>query len=82
VTVTWTTTEAFPPARRDVPAGWRIATQDGSLRGDLRVISSAIAAGAGPGPLLPVRALYEVAGDVTTPDGSFPVQGLLVHERR
>lgn len=82
VRVTWTTTEAFPPARRDVPVAWRLSTEDGSLRGELRAVSSDIRAGTGPGPLLPVRALYEVAGEVSTPDGAYPVQGVLVHERR
>ncbi len=82
VRVTWTTTEAFPPARRDVPVAWRLSTEDGSLRGELRVVSSSMQAGAGPGPLLPVRALYEVTGDVSTPDGAYPVRGVLLHERR
>jgi len=82
VLVSWTTTEAFPPARRDVPVAWRLSTEDGSLRGELRMVSSDIRAGAGPGPLLPVRALYEVVGEIATPEGSYPVQGLIVHERR
>jgi hypothetical protein len=82
VRVTWTATEAFPPARRDVPVAWRLATGDGSLRGELRSVSSDIRAGSGPGPLLPVRALYEVAGEISTPDGAYRVQGLFVHERR
>ena len=82
VRVSWTTTQAFPPARRDVPVAWRLSTEDGSLRGELRAVSSDIRAGVGPGPLLPVRALYEVQGNVSTPDGSYVVRGLLVHERR
>ncbi|MBM4184363.1 MAG: hypothetical protein FJ207_09065 [Gemmatimonadetes bacterium] len=82
VSVSWTTTEAFPPARRDVPVAWRLTTQDGSLRGDLRVVTSHIQAGTGPGPLLPVRALYEVAGEIATPDRTYSVQGLFLHERR
>jgi hypothetical protein len=82
VRVTWTGTEAFPPARRDVPVAWRLSTEDGSLRGDLSVLSSHMQAGSGPGRLLPVRALYEVTGNVSTPEGAFPVRGVLVHERR
>ncbi len=82
VRVVWTGMEAFPPARRDVPVAWRLSTADNSLRGELTVLSSYIQAGTGPGPLLPVRALYEVTGAVSTPDGSFPVRGVLVHERR
>jgi hypothetical protein len=82
VRVVWTTTQAFPPARRDIPVAWRLSTEDGSLRGDLRVVFSDIQASAGPGPLFPVRALYAVTGEIATPDGAFVVQGLFVHERR
>jgi hypothetical protein len=78
----WTTTEAFPPARRDVPVGWRITAEDGSLSGELERISSDIQAGIGRGPLLPVRALYEVEGTVRLTGRSYLVRGLLLHERR
>jgi len=80
--IAWTSIEAFPPARRDIPVAWRIAADDGSMRGDLRVLSSDVQAGAGPGPLLPVRALYDVEGEIAVTEGVFPVRGLLVHERR
>ena len=80
--VDWTDTQAFPPARRDVPASWRIWSSDGTLDGELHAISSDVQAGVGPGPLLPVRALFEVVGEVSTAEGDFPVHGLLVHERR
>jgi hypothetical protein len=78
----WTATQAFPPARRDVPASWRILAANGSFEGELHAVSSEIRAGDGPGPLLPVRALFEVVGEVSTARGDFPVHGLLVHERR
>ena len=78
----WTTTEAFPPARRDVPVGWRLTAEDGSLSGELERISADIQAGTGGGPLLPVRALYEVAGTVRLSGRAYDVRGLLVHERR
>jgi hypothetical protein len=78
----WTATQAFPPARRDVPASWRIWSNDASIDGELHAISSDIRAGAGTGPLLPVRALFEVVGEVSTNEGDFAVHGLLVHERR
>jgi hypothetical protein len=80
--VEWTATQAFPPARRDVPASWRLSSADGSLEGELHAISSDIRPGTGPGPLLPVRALFEVVGELSTAQGDFPVHGLLVHERR
>lgn len=78
----WTTTEAFPPARRDVPVEWRLTAEDGSLSGELERISADIQAGIGSGPLLPVRALYEVAGTVRLSGRAYPVRGLLLHERR
>lgn len=79
----WSQTQAFPPARRDVPVSWRVTTTNRAIEGALRARSSDIAAGEGSGPLRPVRALFEVAGNVSLGDaGSFPVHGLLVHERR
>jgi len=78
----WTATQAFPPARRDVPASWRITSNDPSIRGELHAISSDIRAGTGTGPLLPVRALFEVVGEVSTSEGDFVVHGLIMHERR
>ena len=82
VAVQWTATQAFPPARRDVPVGWRITTEERQLVGTVETLSADIEAGQGPGPLLPVRALYEVAGEVTIGNRRYPVRGLLVHERR
>jgi hypothetical protein len=82
VRLTWTTTEAFPPARRDVPVAWRLASADGSLSGELNRVSADIQAGTGRGPLLPVRALYEVEGLMRVAGRTLPVKGLLVHERR
>jgi hypothetical protein len=82
VRLDWRRTEAFPPARRDVPVEWRIWSSDGSVEGSLAAASAEILAGEGPGPLLPVRALYDVAGELRTADGRFPVRGILVHRRR
>lgn len=82
VSVQWTATQAFPPSRRDVPVSWRIVTGERQLQGTLTSVASEIAAGSGPGPLLPVRALYEVAGDLSIDGRQYPVRGLLVHERR
>lgn len=84
----WRRTEAFPPARRDVPVEWRIraggTALDDELRldGELEAVSAEIQAGEGTELLLPVRAIFEVTGEVRTVDGSFPVRGILVHERR
>ena len=82
VHVDWRETQAFPPARRDIPVAWRVWSSDGLIEGDLEAVSSDIRAGRGPGPLLPVRALFEVIGDISTVEGNFEVHGLLVHERR
>ena len=82
VRVDWSRTEAFPPARRDVPVEWEVWSSDGTIEGELEALSAEIQAGEGPGPLLPVRALYEVTGDLGTPAGDFPVRGIVVHERR
>lgn len=82
VTLEWTRTEAFPPARRDVPVEWRIRSSDDLVRGDLEAVSAELQPGTGPGPLLPVRGLFEVVGELETVEGRFPVRGILVHERR
>lgn len=82
VRVDWSRTEAFPPARRDIPVAWRVWSSDGLVEGELEALSAEIQAGEGPGPLLPVRALFEVEGDISTEVGDYPVRGVLVHERR
>lgn len=82
VRVDWGRTEAFPPARRDVPVEWEIWSSDRTIEGDLEAVSAEIQPGAGPGPLLPVRALYEVVGSLSTSNGDFQVHGIVVHERR
>jgi hypothetical protein len=82
ISVEWSATQAFPPARRDVPVSWRISTGGRQLQGTLAITSADIKAGTGPGPVLPVRALYEVAGAVVLEGREYPVRGLLVHERR
>lgn len=82
VSLGWDGTQAFPPARRDIPVSWRITSEGRLIEGNLEVVSADIQAGEGPGPLLPVRALYEVAGEVSLPEGEYVVRGLLVHERR
>lgn len=82
VQVEWRRTEAFPPARRDVPVEWSLVSDDGAVEGELTAVSAEIQAGEGPGPLLPVQALYEVEGEVTSGGRRWAVRGILVHERR
>lgn len=82
VQVAWDRTEAFPPSRRDVPVEWIVTSEGETFEGRLEAVSAEILAGDGPGPLLPVRALFEVEGRLSTEAGDFPVRGLVVHERR
>ena len=80
VTVSWTETSAFQPARQDVPVSWSIQSADG-LEGTLRVETAQLQAGEGAGPLLPVDALFGVTGEVTLEGRTFPVRGLFRHTR-
>lgn len=80
--VEWTETNAFHPARRDVPVSWAVADPDGDLEGTLTVTSADIRQGEGEGPVLPLRALYEVEGTFVIEGRTFPVRGLFTHERR
>lgn len=82
VTVSWSRTEAFPPSRRDVPVEWLLSSADGLLDGELEAVSAEMQPGTGAGPLLPVRGLFEVVGNLATTEGRFPVRGIVVHERR
>jgi hypothetical protein len=75
-------TNAFQPARRDVPVSWTISSPDGELQGTLEVSSADVRAGQGSGPVLPVQALFEVEGTVTIEGRTFPVRGLFRHEQR
>jgi hypothetical protein len=80
--VDWTETSAFQPARRDVPTSWTISRPDGDVHGVLEVTSANVTPGSGDGPVLPVRALFEVAGTIVIEGRTFPVRGLFTHERR
>jgi len=80
--VDWVETNAFQPARRDVPVSWTISSPDSELQGILAVTSADVLTGQGSGPVLPVQALFEVEGTVTIEESTFPVRGLFRHERR
>lgn len=82
LSVDWVETNAFQPARRDVPVSWTISSADGDLEGTLAVSSADVRAGQGSGPVLPVQALFEVEGTITIEGRTFPVRGLFRHERR
>lgn len=76
LTLDWAELRAFRPARQDVPVSWTIVSDDGDVEGDLSVQSAQLKAGEGPGPLLPVEALFVVTGELRLEGGSYPVQGL------
>ncbi|MEX2465604.1 MAG: hypothetical protein WD995_01755 [Gemmatimonadota bacterium] len=82
VRVTWSDSQAFPPARRDVPTRWTVTSADGTFGGTLESVTAELEAGEGTGPLLPVRALIEVEGVFSADGGRFPVRGLVLHQRR
>ncbi len=78
----WSETRAFEPARRDVPMGWEVLSDDGTFSGTLQTVSPFLEVGAGDGPRLPVDALYEVSGTLVLNGGEFPVQGIIRHTQR
>jgi hypothetical protein len=82
VAVSWAETRAFEEARREVPVRWSMASGDGEMSADLEVKTAHIEAGAGDGPLLPVDALLEVAGNLRIGDDAYPVRGLVRHGQR
>ncbi len=81
VTVEWTELRAFQPSRQDVPVAWSISSDGDALSGALDVTSARIRSGTGPGPVLPVDALFQVTGTLRIEGGRYPVRGLLRHRR-
>lgn len=83
VTVDWAEVSAFQPARQDIPVSWTLSASNAEtpLQGVLQVLSAEVEAGEGVGPLLPVDALFLVAGTVNLEGRSYPVHGLFRHTR-
>jgi hypothetical protein len=83
ITVDWAEVNAFQPARQDVPVSWTLTSSDPDtpFEGVLQVQSAHIEAGAGDGPLLPVDALFIVAGTVRIEGRTYPVRGVFRHTR-
>lgn len=79
ITVDWAEVRSFPPARRDLPASWTLTSSD--VQGVLEVSSVQAEALEGPGPLLPVEALFGVTGTLTLEGGDYPVRGVVRHTR-
>jgi hypothetical protein len=82
VEVSWTEQRPFEPARRDIPAAWALASRDGELAAELTVRAAQLEAVPGQGPILPVRALFEVEGAVRIDGRELPVRGLWSHVQR
>jgi len=81
VSVDWADVSAFEPARQDIPISWTISTEAEDLEGVLQVQSAHVEAGEGAGPLLPVDALFLVAGTLRLEGRTYPVRGLFRHTR-
>jgi len=81
VTMDWTEVRAFQPARRDVPVAWTVSSEGNQVTGRLEVKTAQIRAGSGPGPVLPVDALFEVTGTLDIQGATYPVRGLFRHYR-
>jgi len=81
LTIDWAEVRAFQPARQDVPVSWTITSQEDAVEGVLQVQSAQIQAGDGPGPLLPVDALFLVSGTLQIDGAAYPVRGLFRHTR-
>jgi len=81
LTIDWTEVRAYQPARRDVPVAWTVSSESDDVSGVLEVTTAQVHAGAGPGPVMPVDALFEVAGTLEIQGGTYPVRGLFRHRR-
>jgi len=79
VDVAWEETQAYEPARRDIPAVLLLSTPDGSLTGRLSVGSLQLETREGSGPVLPVDGLLEVEGRLELDGSGVDVRGLLRH---
>lgn len=82
VEMTWDETRSFERARRGVPVLWRMESSDGMLSGEFESRSSHVQALAGTGAILPVLAVYEVAGRISVGEEEVAVKGFLRHMQR
>ena len=76
VTVDWAETRSYEPARRDIPMAWSVTSPGAEIHGSLEATAVQLAAGEGDGPVLPVEALYAVAGRIRIQGWTYPVTGL------
>jgi len=82
VRLAWSEVRSFEPARRDVPMSWEIQSTEGDLVGSLTTMAPFLEVMEGEGPMLPVDALFQVAGTLTLGGEDFPVRGFIRHVQR
>ncbi len=82
VRLEWSEQRPFEPARRDVPISWEVRHPRREVSGSLTTSAPFLEAGEGEGPVLPVDALFQVAGTLTLDGRAFPVRGLIRHVQR
>ncbi len=82
IRLVWSERRAFETARRDVPMSWEIRHGGQEVSGSLATSAPFLEAGEGEGPVLPVDALFQVAGTLTLEGRAYPVRGLLRHLQR
>jgi len=80
--IDWVQMSAYQPARRNLPVSWTLSSPNASVVGTLEVLASEIITGTESGPVLPIQALFEVAGTISIDSLSFPVRGLFSHRKR
>lgn len=81
VRMLWSEIHPFEAARRDVPMSWDVRSENGDVEGEIRVVAPFLEAGEGSGPILPVEALFQVAGTLSLNGRSFPVRGFFRHQQ-
>ena len=59
--------------------GWDIRSPEGDLTGSLTTMAPFLEVMEGEGPMLPVDALFQVAGTLTLGGVDYPVQGFIRH---
>jgi hypothetical protein len=82
IRLTWSETRSFEPARREVPMSWEVISERNEISGALDTVSPFLEVEEGEGPVLPVGALYQVAGTLVLDGRRFPVQGMIRHQQR
>lgn len=83
VTLTWSESRTFEPARRPIPEVFTLASTDGEVSGSLEVTSLQLETREGDGPVLPVDGLLGVTGEIDLGGpGVLELQGVMRHRRR